>query len=80
MTVPLPEDRMPEAEVSLLLAFYLLEHPDSSGLAEVTIDGAQVMVGENRIFPIADFLSGRGWTQVEQRGRNDWQGSYEKDR
>jgi hypothetical protein len=80
MAVSLPQDRMPEAEVSLLLALYLLNLPKSSGVAEVAIDGAQVRVGENQIFPITDFLSHSGWTQVEQRGRNDWQGFYERDR
>ena len=79
MTVPLPEDRMPEAEVSLLLAIYLLDRPDSSGVAKVAIDGAQVRVGENEIFPIAHFLSKHQWAQVEQRGRNEWQGIYERD-
>lgn len=79
MTLSLPEDRMPEAEVSLLLAFHLLEHPDSGGAAEVAIDGAQVRVGDNQIFPIADFVFHSGWTQVGQRGTNDWQGTYGKD-
>ena len=79
MTITLPQDRMPEAEVSLLLAFYLLNQPHSRGVAEVAIDGAQVRVGENEIFPITSFLSDFGWTQVDQQGQNDWQGLYEKD-
>lgn len=70
---------MPEAEVSLLLAFHILNEPGSSGIAVVAIDGAQVRIGENEIFPITDFLSCFRWAQTEQRGRNDWQGSYERD-
>jgi len=64
---------------SLLLAFYHLNQPDSSGLAEVAIDGAQVRVGENEIFPITCNLSECQWTQDEQRGRKEWQGIYERD-
>jgi hypothetical protein len=80
MTVYLPEDRMPEAEVALLLAVYLLDRPGSSSVAEVAIDGAQVRVGDNEIFPITDYLSERNWTQVEQRGSREWQGVYERDK
>jgi hypothetical protein len=78
LNISLPEDRMPEAEVALLLAFHLLNQPGSSGVAEVAIDGAQVRVGENEIFPMANFLADSQWTQVEQRGRNSWQGDYER--
>jgi hypothetical protein len=70
MAVSLPQDRMPEAEVSLLLAFYLLDQLDSCGVAEVAIDGAQVRVRGNEIFPITPYLSHSGWTRVEQRGLN----------
>ena len=59
---------MPEAEVSLRLAFHLLGLPGSEGVARVAIDGAQVKVGRDRIFPIAAFLAETGWTQVRQRG------------
>ena len=79
MTITLPEDRMPETEVALLLAFHLLNQPGSSGVAEVAIDEAQVRIGGNEIFPMADFLADSQWAQVEQRGRNNWQGFYEKD-
>jgi hypothetical protein len=79
MNVSLPEDRMPEAEVSLLLAFHILDHPASGGAAEVAIDGAMLRAGENRIFPIAGFLLEQRWTHMEHRGRNGWQGLYESD-
>jgi hypothetical protein len=76
MPYSLPGDRMPEAEVSLRLAFHLLDLPGSQRVARVAIDGAQVKVGRDRIFPIVAFLAETGWTQVRQRGSNAWQGDY----
>jgi hypothetical protein len=78
MSVHLPDDRMPEAEVSLSLAFYLLSSDGSDGSADVAIDGAMVKVGDRKIFPIEDFLECKGWKQTNQAGRNPWQGTYEK--
>ena len=75
----LPDDRMPESEVALRLAFHLLELPGSSGEAEVAIDGAQVRVHGEEVFPLAAFLAGLGWRQVAQAGKNDWHGTYERD-
>jgi len=69
---------MPEAEVSLRLAFYLLALPGSQGVAEVAIDGAQIRVHGSEVFPIATFLADAGWKQVRQVGKNDWQGWYER--
>ena len=40
----LPSNRMPEAEVSLRLAFYLLGLPESGPTATVGIDGAHIKV------------------------------------
>lgn len=77
--ISLPKDRMPEAEVSLRLAFHLLTLPGCEGAAEVAIDGAQVKVDKHQVFPIVTFLSGMGWEQVEQIGGKDWQGRYVKD-
>ena len=70
---------MPEAEVSLRLAFHLLQHKESDGEASAAIDGAQVRVGQREIFPIEQFLAEHGWTQESQSGRNTWQGSYRRD-
>jgi len=78
MVYSLPEDRMPEAEVSLRLAFHLLAIPGSQGSAEVAIDGAQIRVHGSEVFPIAAFLLDMGWKQVEQLGKNPWQGWYER--
>ena len=78
MEYELPADRMPEAEVSLCLAFHLLALPDSQGTAEVAIDGAQIRVHGSQVFPIAAFLDELDWEQVKQEGKNPWQGSYER--
>ena len=60
----LPKTRMPEAEVSLRLAFYLLDLPGGDAVARVAIDGAQVKVGRRRVFPIEGFLSRVGWADT----------------
>jgi hypothetical protein len=78
MTYVLPENRMPEAEVSLRLAFYLLKPPHCGGDVEVAIDGAQVKVHGKQVFPLAAFLADAGWKQIEQKGKNNWQGQYEQ--
>lgn len=79
MTVRLPEDRMPEAEVSLRLAFHLLGRPDSHGSAEVGIDGAMVRIAYREHFPIEAFMAREGSEQRAQMGKNFWQGVYEQD-
>lgn len=78
MTVSLPPDQMPEAEVALRLAFHLLEHPASSDEASVALDGAQIRVQRRQVFPIRPFLFDLGWKQVAQSGKNQWQGEYER--
>ena len=72
----LPKDRMPEAEVSLRLAFHLLALAGSQGVARVAIDGAQIRVHGAEVFPIAAFLADAGWEQIAQEGKNAWQGWY----
>ena len=74
----LPQDRMPEAEVSLRLAFHLLDHPASAGEASVALDGAQVRVHGKQVFAVEGFLADQGWKQTSQEGRNPWQGAYER--
>lgn len=76
--MPTSEDRMAEAEVSLRLAFHLLALPGNQGVAEVAIDGAQIKVHGSEVFPIAGFLAEAGWKQIEQEGKNSWQGLYEQ--
>ena len=69
---------MPEAEVSLRLAFYLLSKPNSSGSASIAIDGAQVRCADQEIFPIEAFLRELNWLQIGQVGGNAWHGTYKK--
>lgn len=79
MTNPLIQDRMPEAEVSLRLAFHLLALPGSDGAAHVAIDGAQVFVHGSEVFCIKAFLEENGWKQAESTAQHKWQGEYSKD-
>jgi hypothetical protein len=74
----LPEDRMPEAEVALRLAFWLLEHPQGEDSVEVAIDGAQVSTGGQQVFALRDFLLASGWEQVSADPER-WQGTYRLD-
>ena len=76
--VPLPRDRMPEAEVTLRLAFHVLRLTSGHATAKVAIDGAQVRVHGRAVFPIRAFLRSEGWSQTRQKGKNPWQGSYRK--
>jgi hypothetical protein len=72
----LPQDRMPEAEVSLRLAFHLLSLPDAGGSAQVAIDGAQIRVHGAEVFPIDAFMTAEEWTMTTRMGKNAWQGTY----
>lgn len=69
---------VPGAEVSLRLAFHLLDHPASAGEASVALDGAQVRVHGKQVFAVEGFLADQGWKQTSQEGRNPWQGAYER--
>lgn len=66
---------MPEAEVSLRLALFLLRNRFVSGDVRVAIDGAQVRIGARVIFDIDAFLASRCCAH-EGAG---WQGSYHVD-
>ena len=76
-SLPLHEEWMPEAEVSLRLAFYLLSRPHRSGIASIAISSAQIRCGDGAIFPIAEFLNEMNWRQIEQARGNDWHGTYQ---
>ncbi len=72
----LPEDQMPEAEVALRLAFWLLSLPDAELSSKVAIDGMQA-----RHFPVRAFLKGERWRLIEPGGRggsSTYQGTYQK--
>ncbi len=76
----LPDDRMPEAEVALRLAEFILSLPNSGAMASVAIDGASIKVGDAVIFDIRRFMTGTGWEQTKepQVGRNAWTGTYRR--
>jgi hypothetical protein len=69
-----PSDRMPEAEVSLRLAFFLINHGLASADVSVAIDGAQVQTGDAVHFSICEFLREHGWTCKSTSG--GWYGLY----
>jgi len=66
--------KMPEAEVSLRLAFYLIHSGLAASNVHVAIDGAQVKTTDTIHFAIAEFLKGLAWS----KGMIDdvWQGTY----
>jgi hypothetical protein len=76
----LPEDRMPEAEVALWLAEFILALSGSGAMASVAIDGASVKVGEAVTFDIGRFMASTGWQPIKeaQVGRNAWSGAYRR--
>jgi hypothetical protein len=69
---------MSEAEVSLRLAFHLLSYPASTNKCVVAIDGAQVQVHGEEVFPLLEFITSNGWVMAAQSGKNAWQGQYKK--
>ena len=76
----LPDDRMPEAEVALRLAEFILSLPHSGAMASVAIDGARIKVSDSVIFDIGRFMAATGWKQIKepQVGRNAWTGTYRR--
>jgi len=70
----LPEDKMPEAEVTLRLAISLIENGHAVGDVQTAIDGAQVKTGNTIHFPIVEFLNAHGWESPTQLDR--WQAKY----
>jgi hypothetical protein len=74
MEPKLPPDKMPEAEVSLRLAFFLIEKGHAVSDVKVAIDGAQIRTKKRVHFPIVDFLASQGWNRIEID--DDWRGTY----
>ena len=71
---PLPEFKMPEAETSLRLAFFLLQKR-LANLVEVAIDGAQVKTLEQVHFQIREFLVESQCVACET-SNGGWSGTY----
>jgi len=69
-------NRMPEAEVSVRLAFWLIQNQMAAGDVDVAIDGAQVKVGDTVHFDLSGFLQSAGW---RKRGTDNskWQDIYQ---
>jgi hypothetical protein len=76
----LQADRMPQAEVALRLAEFILSLPGSGMMASVAIDGASIKAGDAVIFDIGRFMASTGWEQTKepQMERNAWTGAYRR--
>jgi hypothetical protein len=76
----LEADRMPEAEVALRLAAFILSLPGSGAMASVGIDGASIRSGDAVTFDIGRFMAGTGWEPImePQVSRNAWTGTYRR--
>jgi len=73
------DGRMPEGEVALRLAEYLLNLDGAEGHAEVAIDGASVRVHGKTIFDVDLFMHERGWIpNGVSKGKNTWTRPYRK--
>ncbi|MBF0195877.1 MAG: hypothetical protein HQL71_15060 [Magnetococcales bacterium] len=73
-----PKDKMPEAEVALRLAFFLLDHHEVDGTVKVAIDGASVS-RTVPIFQIECFMKIHKWEEFgAKNGLNDWQREYKR--
>ena len=68
------QKKMPEAEVSLRLAFHLIERGLVISDVHVAIDGAQIKTTDAIHFGIEDFLSALGW--LTPATGDTWQGTY----
>lgn len=68
---------MPEAEVTLRVAFRLIVDQQQTQNVKIAIDGACVQIGNVSIFNVAEFMRELGWEMKERSGKNLWQGRYE---
>lgn len=68
--------RMPEPEVSLRLAIYLVESGRAVSDVAVSIDGAHVKTGNTVWFDAAAFMNSLGWYLEAPSSR--WQGTYRR--
>jgi hypothetical protein len=69
---------MPEAEVSLRVAIFLIRKGLAAEDVQVAIDGAQVKTTQMIHFAIAEFLRDSDWSKSTAEGR--WQGEYSNSR
>lgn len=66
--------KMSEAEVSLLLAIYLIKSNKATSEVRVALDGAQVKIKDNHHFNVVEFMRAHGWGQEQVTER--WQCKY----
>ncbi len=64
---------MPEGEVALRFADYVLTRCEMARQASVSIDGAAAMC-----FDVGEFLMEKCWQQKRQSGKNSWTGVFER--
>src|SRR5688572_17591592 len=76
-TYEAPLMQMPEGEVAIRLAFYLLNLPTTQSVT-VCLDRHHVHSGGQVVFPASEFLFREGWILIEQNGKQPWLGIYEK--
>ena len=79
-------ESMPEALVSLQLAFWLLDHGQPNSHVDIAIDGAHVRIKahehrgqwieERTVFPIEEFLQANQCQQITPE--EWWQGTYQR--
>lgn len=84
---PTKTESMPEAEVTLRLAFWLLSRAGRESHADVSIDGAHVHIAaheqvgrqiqERTVFDIRSFLAKNGWYPGNLK--DDWRGTYTRE-
>ncbi len=74
----LPEDKMPEAEVTLRLAISIIEEGHAIAPVVVAIDGAQIKTRSTVHFPIVEFLNDQGWFGNGLKG--NWQCTYKNEK
>src|SRR2546430_2761811 len=78
-------EAMPEAEVILRLAFWLLNHADQKSHADIAIDGAHVRIApheqagrrieERTVFDIRNFLAANKCYPKDIK-KDQWRGTY----
>jgi hypothetical protein len=81
-----PTESMPEAEVTLRLAFWLLDRSDQKSHADIAIDGAHVRIApyqqagrwieERTVFDIRSFLTANECHP--ENLKHEWRGSYNR--
>lgn len=66
-------NKMPEAEVSIRLAHFLLQQKMAASPVRVAIDGAQVRTGDKIHFELVLFMKELGWVT---QASGSWQATY----